>query len=215
MEERLLRIFEILLLHFGRRNWWPAETDFEVMVGAILTQNTTWKNVEKAIGLLKAHGLLSMEAIYRIDERRLAELIRPCGFYNVKARRLKEFVKRMYESYGSDTENLSRIPSDTLRRELLDIKGIGPETADSILLYALRRPYFVVDAYTRRFLSNHGLYAGSMDYESIQAFFMDHLPQDLYLYSEFHALIVALGQRYCKKHPLCSICPLTRERGGP
>jgi len=213
LKERLLRIFNILLLHFGPRNWWPAETALEVMVGAILTQNTSWRNVEKAIAHLKHHGLLDLERLYSIEEGTLAELLRPCGFYNVKAKRLKAFVRTIYETYGPSIEVLREVPSGQLREKLLGIDGVGPETADSILLYALNRPFFVVDAYTKRFLSNHGLYEGSMAYSEIQRFFMENLPKDLYVYNEFHALIVALGQRYCKRNPLCSICPLGERRG--
>lgn len=209
--ERLLKIFDILLSTFGRRNWWPGDTPFEVMVGAILTQNTSWKNVEKAITNLKEQGLLDVDALYTIDEKALAEIIKPAGYYNIKSNRLKNFIKVIHDRYDSTIENLSKYDTKTLRDILLNIKGIGEETADSILLYALNRPIFVVDAYTKRFLKNHGLYDGNGNYSDIQRFFMDHLPEDTSLYNEYHALLVYLGQHFCKKIPKCEECPLEVE----
>lgn len=220
MRDRLLRIFDLLLEHFGQRHWWPGDTPLEISVGAILTQNCAWRNVEKAIENLKARGLLDLYALHRIDPGDLADIIRPSGFYNVKTRRLKSFINVLVDEFNGSFEVLMGYETQTLRERLLDITGIGPETADSILLYALERPVFVIDAYTKRFLSNHGLRTGSRDatYPDLQGFFMGNLPEDTYLYNEFHALIVRLCQHYCKKAPLCDQCPLRGERplpGGP
>jgi endonuclease-3 related protein len=209
--QRLLKIFDILLSSFGRRNWWPGDTPLEVMVGAILTQNTSWKNVERAITNLKDQGLLEVDALYRIDEKALAEIIKPAGYYNIKSNRLKNFIKVIHDKYGSTIDNLSKYDTKSLKDILLDIKGIGEETADSILLYALNRPIFVVDAYTKRFLKNHDLYNGNGNYADIQRFFIDHLPEDTALYNEYHALLVYLGQHFCKKIPKCKGCPLETE----
>ena len=208
MRQRLLGVFERLLSAFGERHWWPGDSPLEIMVGAILTQNTSWRNVERAIGNLKAAGLLDMGALDRIGEERLAEVIRPAGFYRVKSRRLKAFISEFQRAYGGVIEHTGGVPTEKLRDHLLSVKGVGPETADSILLYALNRPVFVVDAYTRRFLRNHGLYEGPPGYHEVQRFFMDNLPEDTSLFNEFHALIVRLCQGLCKKRPLCDACPL-------
>ncbi|HQG50913.1 MAG TPA: endonuclease III domain-containing protein [Syntrophorhabdaceae bacterium] len=210
--QRLLKIFNILLKSFGKRNWWPGETPLEIIVGAVLTQNTSWKNVQKAIQNMKNECVLDIESLYRIGTERLSEIIRPSGFYNLKANRLKNIVNVIYNSYGASIDNMANISLDELRHSLLEINGIGPETADSILLYALNRPIFVVDAYTKRFLSNHRLYAAGGDYHAVQRFFMKNLPADIYLFNEFHALIVCLGQGYCKKTPICKGCPLELDK---
>jgi endonuclease III related protein len=204
MNERLTDIFHRLLSAFGPRYWWPGDSSLEVMVGAILTQNTSWRNVEKAITNMKDRGVLDMARLAQIDERELAEIIRPAGFYNVKSRRLKALIagfRRIFDGAAAMT-------TLALRDSLLAVNGVGPETADSILLYALDRPVFVVDAYTRRFLGNHGLYHGNYDYHEVQKFFMDNLPEDTYVFNEFHALVVCLCQRHCKKKPDCPSCPL-------
>ena len=214
MRERLLRIFDLLLEGFGQRHWWPGDTPLEVSIGAILTQNCSWRNVEKAIDNLKAKGMLDVEALYRINADDLGEIIRPSGFYNIKSRRLKSFIKVLVEEYDGSFEVLARYESQILRKRLLEIKGIGPETADSILLYALEKPVFVIDAYTKRFVINHRLLDGRKDltYSDLQQFFMGHLPGDTYLYNEFHALIVRLCQSCCRRVPLCGQCPLSGER---
>lgn len=214
MRGKLLRVFDILLEHFGQRHWWPGDTPLEVSVGAILTQNCAWRNVEKAISNLKVKSLLQIDALYDIGADHLAEAIRPSGFYNIKSARLKSFVNVLADEFGASFELLGKHDTDKLRARLLAIKGIGPETADSILLYALEKPIFVIDAYTRRFVANHGLLSACSDssYSDLQQFFMGHLPQDTYLYNEFHALIVRLCQFYCKKAPLCKECPLRGER---
>jgi endonuclease-3 related protein len=204
----LLKIFKTLLKSFGERHWWPGETPLEIVVGALLTQNTSWKNVEKAINNMKKEGVLDVERLYRIDNERLSEIIRPSGFFNIKSNRLKNIVNVIYNKYSAKIENMINVDADLLRVELLNVNGIGPETADSILLYALNKPVFVVDAYTKRFLKNHKLYNGDYDYHDIQKFFMDNLPHDTYLFNEFHALIVYLCQIHCKKTPICTGCPL-------
>lgn len=218
-EERLLEIFYRLLDAFGKRYWWPGDTPLEVIVGAVLTQNTNWKNVERAIYNLKKEDMLSFEALYKVDTKRLGDLIKPAGYYNIKSNRLKNTIKLFYEKYNSSIDYLSTISTEELRKSLLGINGIGKETADSILLYALNRPVFVVDAYTKRFLKNHrpvlmdnsrGIISekNKDSYDHIQMFFTRHLPLDTYIYNEFHALIVYLGQRYCKKIPDCEGCPI-------
>jgi endonuclease-3 related protein len=207
-EERLRAVFDHLLSAFGPRHWWPGDSPLEVMVGAILTQNTSWRNVEKAIANMKNRGVLDMARLAGIDEGELGEIIRPVGFYNVKSKRLKAFITDFHHRFERILEDTATINTPDLRNYLLAISGIGPETADSILLYALERPIFVVDAYTQRFLANHGLYNGHDDYHEVQRFFMENLPADTYLFNEFHALIVRLCQQHCKKRPDCTTCPL-------
>ena len=213
MRKRLREIFEKLLSAFGQRHWWPGDSPLEIMVGAVLTQNTSWRNVEKAIDTMKGKGLLEIDALHLIEEDRLADVIRPAGFYRVKSKRLKALITDVHDRYGSSIEHMQQAPTRQLRDQLLSVKGVGPETADSILLYALNRPVFVVDAYTKRFLKNHGLYDGDGDYHDVQKFFMDNLPRDTYIFNEFHALLVCLCQRHCKKRPDCPACPLTDEGG--
>ncbi|WP_198017504.1 endonuclease III domain-containing protein [Syntrophorhabdus aromaticivorans] len=214
MLQRLSNIFNALLAAFGKRHWWPGETRLEVIVGAILTQNTSWKNVEKAIDNLKAMNLLDVGALHALSMEQLAKVIRPSGFYNVKSKRLKSFVKVLHDEFSGAISNLDVLGTAELRKLLLRIEGIGNETADSILLYALNRPIFVVDAYTKRFLVNHGLYTGDGTYDDVQSFFMEHLPPDTYLFNEFHALIVCLCQNYCRKVPACAACPLREDLNG-
>jgi len=208
MRQRLLKIFDILLETFGKRHWWPGETALEVIVGAVLTQNTSWKNVEKAITSLRSAGLLSVDRLYEVEDAVLARHIRSSGYYNLKTARLKNIVKVIHEEYMSSIEHLRNNGTSDLREKLLDINGIGEETADSILLYALDKPVFVIDAYTKRFLANHGLYGGPYRYGDMQTFFMGNLPSDIYLFNEYHALIVALCQSHCLKVPRCGECPL-------
>ncbi len=207
----LLEIYGRLYGHFGPRHWWPADTPFEVIVGAILTQNASWKNAEKAIANLKRENMLSPKALDRIRERRLASIIRPSGFYNVKSKRLKNFVGFLFSRYNSTKEMLSR-PSGALRKELLEVKGLGPETVDSILLYAAGKPVFVVDAYTKRIFSRHGLIDEDIGYEGLQRLFTDNLPRRVRLFNEYHALIVETGKDFCRRKPLCGKCPLRKIR---
>lgn len=210
-EERLLSIFDTLLAAFGKRNWWPGETNLEIAVGAILTQNTAWKNVEKAITNLKSMALLDVRALHIIGENELGEIIRSSGFYKVKSRTLKSFINVLHDRFDDTISHLTALNTADLRQLLLGIHGIGPETADSILLYALNRPIFVVDAYTKRFLKNHRLRRDVSIYDDIQLWFMRNLPSDTYLFNEFHALIVCLCQNYCRKKPMCILCPLEQD----
>lgn len=200
--------FDRLFAHFGPRNWWPGETPFEVMVGAILTQNTNWKNVERAILNLKEAKVLTPQKINKMSHAELARLIRPAGYFTVKATRLKNFIKYFIKKYDGNVSAMARGDLSKLREELLSVNGIGPETADSILLYALNKPIFVVDAYTKRMLLRHSLCTEDDLYHDIQSLFMDGLPEDAKLFNEYHALIVETGKNFCKKNPLCQNCPL-------
>jgi len=217
MKKNMRHIFELLLAHFGPLHWWPAETPFEVCVGAILTQNTNWGNVEKAIANLKREGLLSAEALRAVPVEKLAMVIKPAGFFNVKSVRLKGFVTWLFERYDGDLGRMFAVDWRQLREELLMVPGIGPETGDSILLYAGGKPSFVVDAYTRRLFSRLGLIAATAGYEEVRALFMKHLPADVEIYNEYHALIVQHCKMYCRKKPLCgtcflrSLCPFSRH----
>jgi len=207
-KSELLKIYKRLFQHFGPQHWWPAESPFEVIVGAILTQNTAWSNVEKAIINLKKQNLLSCGAILKIPDKDLASLIKPSGYYNQKAKRLKDFCTFFLKEYSGDIEKMFSEEIGVLREKLLSVKGIGPETADSILLYAGNMPVFVVDTYTYRILSRHGLIPDEISYEEIQSLFMDFLDSDAELFKEFHALLVMTGKHFCKKKPKCSGCPL-------
>jgi endonuclease-3 related protein len=211
--KELLTIYDTLLQFFGEQGWWPAETPFEVVVGAVLTQNTAWRNVERAIENLKEAGMLTPQSLMGLDETRLARLIRPAGYYNVKARRLKHLMHFLDEECGGDLKRMFSEPLSSLRGKLLAVKGIGPETADSILLYAGEKPIFVVDAYTRRVLFRHGVITDGASYEDVQDLFMRSLPQDVALYKEYHALFVRLAKTFCKTKPLCVGCPV--EDGWP
>lgn len=206
--QKLMDMFHLLLHRFGPQNWWPGETALEMMLGAVLTQNTNWKNVEKALRNLKGLHLLSLHGIRSQSTPELAERIRPVGYYNVKAKRLKNLIEFISDRYHGDLPALLKEKTGVLREGLLSIKGIGPETADSILLYAAGRPIFVIDAYTHRILSRHSMIDDQATYDELQAYFMDHLPDDPELFNEFHALIVRTGKEYCRKKPLCHECPL-------
>jgi len=208
--ETLTEIYELLYEAFGPQHWWPGETPFEVMTGAILTQNTSWTNVEKAIANLKSAGRLSPEALHRIELSRLAELIRPAGYYNIKAKRLKNFLEWLFDSYDGNLAHLESVATNRLREELLAITGIGRETADSILLYALERPIFVVDAYTARITVRHGLIEPDADYEQLRELFEANLPQDTRLFNEYHALLVRTGKEFCRPKARCPGCPLEK-----
>lgn len=209
MKHRLNRIFLRLYSVFGPQHWWPADSSFEVIVGAILTQNTSWTNVEKAILRLKEKKLLDAKRLLKLSPNQLAALIKSAGYYNVKAIRLKNFLRFFFRCYSVDIKRMSAQDLITLRRQLLGIKGVGPETADSILLYALNKPVFVVDAYTKRILSRHRLLAEDATYEQAQDIFMRNLKNDARLFNEYHALLVKLGKDYChKQNPKCEICPI-------
>jgi endonuclease-3 related protein len=211
-ERKLLNIFQTLLGSFGKRNWWPGDTELEIIIGAILTQNTSWKNVERAIFNMKNKDILNINALESINSKELGEIIRPSGFYKQKSERIKRVIHVIYDDFNGSIDNLKNYGTDYLRTLMLGIHGIGPETADCILLYALNRPVFVIDTYTKRFLQNHRLYNGVGKYDEIQQFFMGNLPLDTYLFNEFHALIVCLCQTHCKKVPECDVCPLNTKR---
>lgn len=201
-------IYHKLYKTYGPQGWWPGNTRFEVIAGAILTQNTAWSNVEKAIFNLKKAGILSPEGMRVISEKRLASLIRPAGYYNIKAKRLKNFISFLSSRYGGNLSKMGKTSTERLRTELLSINGIGPETCDSILLYAFRRPVFVVDAYTKRIFSRHGSFREDAPYGTVQEYFMDRLPRSAKLYNEYHALIVRLAKDSCKKQPHCGECSI-------
>ncbi len=213
MKNLLLKIYGILYRTYGPRDWWPGETSFEVMVGAILTQNTSWKNVEKAIERLKEKEVLSPKGIRQLRTSTLSSLIRSSGYFRIKAERLKAFIDFLFDEYSGSIKRMKRERVGVLRRKLLDVKGIGPETADSILLYGLKKPIFVVDAYTKRILSRHGILSEKASYEEVQNLFMDHLPREERLFNEYHALLVHLGKTLCKKIPRCDRCPLEGVEG--
>lgn len=208
MKKPLLDIYDRLYSRFGPQGWWPGETPFEVIVGAILTQNTAWSNVEKAIGNLKGRRLLSPKKLSNTKPSLIAKLIRPSGYYNIKTQRLRNFLDFLNKGFRGDLKKLLSGPAGDLRKALLAIKGIGPETADSILLYAANRPVFVVDAYTKRIFSRHKLIRKDAGYDEIQRIFMSNLPRNTRLYNEYHALIVRTGKELCKKNPKCNLCPL-------
>jgi endonuclease-3 related protein len=207
--DRLRTMYDRMLDRLGPQHWWPAETPFEVMVGAILTQNTNWKNVERALDNLKGVGLLSLAALSALPTGLLAEYIRPAGYYNIKAGRLHNLLAFINEYHGGDLQSFLEQPLPLFREQLLKVKGVGRETADSILLYAANLPIFVVDAYTHRILVRHQVIDEEFGYEAIQELFMDNLACDTRLYNEYHALLVRVGNVYCKKkNPDCAACPL-------
>jgi endonuclease-3 related protein len=209
MKEQLTHLYQRLYDHFGPQRWWPGDTPFEVILGAVLTQNTNWANVEKAIDNLKGAGLLSYSRLSELPGGLLAEYIRPAGYYNIKAGRLLNLFAMIRDRYDGSVEALLAEETGELRQALLSVKGIGPETADSIVLYAAGRPVFVVDAYTYRILLRHDLIGEEAGYDEIQELFMDNLAPDASLYNEFHALLVRAGKEYCRKSaPRCRGCPL-------
>jgi endonuclease-3 related protein len=214
MMNKVYEIYEILLEHFGPQGWWPGDTPFEIMVGAVLTQNTNWVNVSRAIDNLKKEDLLSFKKLYDLPVELLAEKIKPAGYFNLKAARLKNLLNFIAEEYFGSLEDMFGEDAVSLREKILTVKGIGPETADSILLYAGKKPVFVVDSYTHRIFSRHNIIAEEDGYYEIQEYFMLSLPEEEELFNEYHALIVRLGKEFCKKSkPLCSNCPL-REFDG-
>jgi endonuclease-3 related protein len=209
MKKQLYSIYRKLFAFFGPQHWWPAETPFEVMVGAILTQNTSWSNVEKAIHNLKQNRLLTPHKLYQLGLKKLTAQIKSAGYYNIKAKRLKEFLKFFFKKYQGNFKKMASVSLTQLRQELLSINGIGPETADSILLYALNKPIFVVDAYTKRILRRHHLIGKDAAYHQVQNLFMQNLKTDTRLFNEYHALLVKLGKNFCLKNkPKCKDCPV-------
>jgi endonuclease-3 related protein len=208
VSDLLQEVYERLLAHHGPQHWWPADTPFEIIIGAILVQAVAWPNAAKAISNLKAAQALEPAVLHALPTDELARLIRPAGYYNVKARKIKAIIAHLYEHYQYDLDALLSKETRTLRRELLSIYGIGPETAGSIILYAAGQPVFVVDAYTRRLLSRLGLVSDDIDYDELQVTFEHNLPHQVSLYQEYHALIVQHGKSICRKRPLCSSCPI-------
>jgi len=208
---RLLEIYQRLDAHFGPQHWWPHSSGgaFEIIVGAILTQNTAWTNVERALANLRRARLLTPRALHRAPTARLARLIRPAGYFNLKAKKLKAFTHFLFTAHHGKLEHLFCLDTARLRAELLDVYGIGPETADSIILYAAHQPIFVVDAYTRRIMARLGLARETASYDELQTLFMNHLPRDEEMFNQYHALFVALGKNVCRKRdPRCDECPL-------
>jgi endonuclease-3 related protein len=208
--EILMEIYNLLFTAFGPQNWWPADTDLEMMIGAILTQNTSWSNVEKAIQNLKGKDLISIKGLSDLPTPMLAEYIRPVGYYNLKARRLKNLISLIENKHDGDLKGLFSLHTERIRKELLSVKGIGLETADSMILYGARRALFVVDTYSHRILSRHGLIEEGAGYFEVQTLFMDTLPHDVELFKDFHALLVKTGKGFCRRKPLCPGCPLER-----
>ena len=206
---KIAKIYDLLEGHFGDLKWWPAKTAFEVIVGAILTQNTAWTNVEKAIRNLRKAGLLTPAEMTRAGNSRLARLIRPAGYYRIKADRLKNISRFVMRECGGQLRRLRSQDAGHIRKKLLSVKGVGPETADSILLYALGKPVFVVDAYTKRIFSRHGLTEEDASYEKVQTLVHEHFPPDVRSLNQFHALLVETAKRFCrKKAGQCGECPL-------
>ena len=208
--ETLTQIYQLLYDAFGPQHWWPGESQIEIITGAILTQNTSWANVEKAIANLIAADCLNAVKLHNLELSQLAELIRPAGYYNIKAKRLKSFLNWLFDNYDGNLKNLENVNTEQLREELLTVKGIGRETADSILLYALERPVFVVDAYTARITTRHGLIEPGADYEQLKDLFESNLPKDIQLFNEYHALLVRVGKEFCKPKAKCPSCPLEK-----
>ncbi len=206
--QQLMDIYEHLFNAFGPQHWWPGETRFEIIVGAILTQNTSWTNVAKAIANLQTAGLLDPERLHALDLAELEPLIRPAGYFRLKAKRLRNFTQWLSDEYGGNLDALEAVETRRLREELLGISGIGPETADSILLYALERPVFVVDTYTARVTVRHQLIDPDVNYEQLQYLFESNLEPDVAFFNEYHALLVRVGKDYCKPKPKCAPCPL-------
>jgi len=203
-------LYKFLLSHFGPQHWWPAETPFEVVVGAILTQQVAWKNAEKAIENLKNANVLDLCKISNLSLEKLEVYLKPTGFYRQKAKRLKDICSYISKEYNSNLKRLFNKETCSLRAELLSLNGIGPETADSIILYAAEKPSFVIDAYTKRICKRLQL-TDDLDYEPLKKFFENSLPKNVEIYKEFHALIVELGKNYCKTKPVCKNCPLSKK----
>jgi endonuclease-3 related protein len=204
-----MEAYERMLAAVGPQQWWPGDSPFEIMVGAVLVQNTAWRNVERAIDNLREAGVMEPQALYKVPPAELAELIRPAGYYQVKTKRLRNLLQFLIEQYDGSLEAMFSMNLSSLREQLLAINGIGPETADAILLYAGGLSTFVVDTYTHRILARHGWLSYDSSYEEIKDYFESSLPADATLYNEYHALLVRIGKDYCKRSaPRCEHCPL-------
>ena len=209
MSTKLMEMYERMLAKFGPQHWWPGDSPFEIMVGAVLVQNTSWRNVEHAINNLRDAGVMEPHALYKVPPAELAELIRPAGYYQLKTKRLRNLLRFVVEQYGGSLEAMFSTSLASLREQLIEINGIGPETADAILLYAGGLPTFVVDTYTHRILARHGWLDYDAMYDDIKDYFESTLPDDATLYNEYHALLVRIGKDYCKRTaPNCEACPL-------
>jgi len=213
----LRNFFDRMSAHHGATHWWPGDTPFEICIGAILTQNTAWTNVEKAIANLKREKLLTPGRILAADSECLENALRPSGYFRQKAVRVRLFARHLVDHYGGSVARMAKRPLEELRPELLALHGIGPETADDILLYACNKPVFVVDAYTRRIFSRHGLVPANIKYEELRAYFEQNLAPDVDYFKEYHGLIVWTGKDFCKTRPSCAGCPLEPllRRGQP
>jgi len=214
VKARLLRLHRDLLRRFGPQHWWPGRSAYEIAVGAILTQHTAWTSAARAVAALRARGLLTPARLTALPEDELAQVIRAAGTYRLKARRLRAFTAWLLERFDGRFGGLRRAPLAALRRELLGVSGLGPETVDAILLYAAHRPGFVADAYARRVLSRHRLLPPAARYEEARAFVEAHLPSDPALLNEFHALLVAVGKTHCRPVARCGACPLDPDLRG-
>ena len=210
-----MQLYRRLYRHYGDLQWWPGDSPLEISVGAILTQNTAWTNVEKALKRIKETHSLSVASLGRMTHKRLALLIKSAGYFNVKARRLKNFIAFLQKRYDGSLKKMFRQETSRLREELLSVNGVGPETADSILLYAGQKPSFVIDAYTKRILSRHGVLPYDKGYDDFRQLFMKHLPPDAPFYNQYHAMFVNVGKDFCRKKPLCDSCPLNGWRNVP
>jgi endonuclease-3 related protein len=204
----ILQAYDALFSRWGGQHWWPAKSRLEMMVGAILTQNTAWTHVEKAVENLRNNSALDLNALEKASIKQVADWIRPAGYFNQKTGYIKGMVETINDRFGGSLNKLFALDAPALRKELLSWKGIGPETADSILLYAGGRPVFVVDAYTKRICLRHGWIDEKASYEDIARLFTDNLPEDVQLFNEYHALIVRLGKEHCNTKPKCEGCPL-------
>lgn len=207
---KLLEIYYCLLNKYGHRDWWPSESDFETIIGAILTQNVSWRNAKLAINNLKNSDYLDLHKLQEIEEKEIADLIKSSRFYNQKAKKIKVIVNFIIQNYNGNIQSMSKENIQILRIKLLNLWGFGEETVDSIILYACNLPIFVIDSYTKRIFSRLGYVNYNISYSQMQDFFMKNLPEDVYLYNDFHAQIVHLGNICCKKQPLCEECPLEK-----
>ena len=209
MTRPLYHVYKTLYAHWGPQHWWPADSRLEIIIGAVLTQNTTWKQVEKAIDRLKKHQAIDLRVLSQVPHETICTWIRPTGYFNKKATTLQQISKYIIEQHTASIDSLFSRATSPLRKELLSWPGVGPETADSILLYAAHREVFVVDAYTRRFMKRHGWCKGDESYDDLATLISEQLPKSVELNQEFHALIVKLGQHHCQSsRPACSACPL-------